>query len=56
MNACPAAMVRAERVRLSQRMSRSLAFSRPWSASIALFAYRSVTCCADGTVSSSTCG
>src|SRR5262249_35863336 len=47
-------MVRADVVRLSPRMGRSRALSRPWSDSIALFAYCSVTCRAAGTSSSST--
>src|SRR5262249_35621309 len=49
-------MVRAERMRLSPRIGCSRALSRPWSASIALFAYRSVTCRAAGAASSSTRG
>jgi hypothetical protein len=38
------------------RTGRSRAFSRPWSASIGLFAYCSTTCSAEGTSSSSTLG
>src|SRR5262249_14399366 len=45
-------MVRAERMRLSPRIGCSRALSRPWSASIALFACRSVTCRAAGAASS----
>jgi hypothetical protein len=36
--------VRAERWRFSPRMGRSRAFSRPWCASIGLFAYCPTVC------------
>lgn len=43
MKTCPVLMTRAERSRLSPRMGRSRDFRRPWSASIGLFVYCSVT-------------
>jgi hypothetical protein len=49
----PAAMVRADAKRLSPRIGRSLALSRPWSASITLLAYWSLTRRAAGTSSAS---
>jgi hypothetical protein len=48
----PAAMLRADGRRLSPRIVRSLAFNRPWSASMELFAYRSAMCRAGGAISS----
>jgi hypothetical protein len=41
--ACPALITRAERSRFNPRIGRSGDFRRPWSASIGLFAYCSVT-------------
>ena len=48
--------IRAERRRFGPRVDRSQAFSRPWSASIGLFACCSTVCRAEGTSSSSTRG
>jgi hypothetical protein len=55
-NACPAMMAVALRSCLSPRIGLSGAFSRPWSASTRLLAYRSVRCHAAGSSSSSTPG
>src|SRR5215207_8809053 len=54
-NACPAITILALRSCLSPRIGPSRAFSRPWSASTRLLAYRSVRCKAAGS-SSSTIG
>ncbi len=52
----PGARIRADRCRFRPRIGRSRAFSRPWSASIGLFAYCSTVCRAEGISSSSTRG
>jgi hypothetical protein len=55
-NACPAARIRADRWRMSPRIGRSRAFSRPSSVSTELFAYRPTVCSAEGISSSRTRG
>ena len=55
-NACPAITILALRSCLSPHIGRSRAFSRPWSHSMRLLAYRSVRCHTAGSNSSSTIG
>ncbi len=54
--AWPVLITRSESSLLSPRIGRSRDFNRPWSASMMLFAYCSVTWCAAGSNSSSSRG
>jgi hypothetical protein len=54
--ACPVTMTLAVRSRFSPRMGRSQAFRRPWSVSMRLFAFTSVSWKAAGSSSSRTRG